>query len=242
MSSLLMVPIPAVKLARRAWMSVFGLLLLALVGALGLGFYGHRLNQLDDAVTAYQRATQQYQIRNQALQNVNQMEEVFNLYLLRGDRDVLQFMAQPRTNLEQMAQREINGQRDPILVNLAADTKKWYEQTVQPMVDARQKVPAGQPLPEHFFDAYHAVDKTGVLFASESAQNNAANAMLSASVNPRWLWLSYPLAGLLVIGVVALVVSAVKRVHQLRQAAEDAGDEEEEDDAKEPQDDHEEHK
>jgi hypothetical protein len=155
------------------------------------------------------------------------MEEVFNLYLLRGDRDVLQFMAQPRTNLEQLAQREINGQRDPILVNLAADTKKWYEQTVQPMVDARQKVPAGQPLPEHFFDAYHAVDKTGVLFASESAQNNAASAMLSASVNPRWLWLSYPLAGLLVICVVALTVGAVKRVHQLRQAAEDAGDEEE---------------
>jgi hypothetical protein len=223
-------------------MGVFGLLLLALVGALGLGFFGHRLNRLDDAVTAYQKATLQYQIRNQALQNVNQMEEVFNLYLLRGDRDVLQFMVQPRNNLDQLAQREINGQRDPLIGNLAADTKKWYEQTVQPMVEARQKVPAGQPLPEHFFDAYHAVDKTGVLFASESAQNSATNAMLSASVNPRWLWLSYPLAGLLVFGVVALTVSAVKRVHQLKQAAEDAGGDEEEDEHGEQMPPHEETK
>lgn len=229
MSSLLVIPIPPAKLARRVWIGVFLLLLLALIGALALGFYGHRLNQLDDAVTAYEKATLQYQARNLALQDVNQMEEIFNLYLLRGDRSVLQLMARPRNSLEQLAQQEINGQRDPILVNLAAEAKKWYDQTVQPMVEARQKVPAGQPFPEHFFDPYLSVDTTGFLFASEGAQNNAARAVAGVSINPRWLWLSYPLAGLLMIGVVALTVGAVKRVHQLKLAAEDSGEEDEHD-------------
>lgn len=242
MSSLLVIPIPPAKLARRVWIAVFGLLLLALTAALALGYYGHRLNRLDDAVTAYEKATLQYQTRNLALQDVSQMEEIFNLYLLRGDRGVLQLMAQPRNSLEQVAQQEINGQRDPILVNLAADAKKWYDQTVQPMVEARQKVPAGQPLPEHFFDPYLPVDKIGFLFASESAQNNATKAVAGASMNPRWLWLPYPLAGLLAIAVVALTVGAVKRVHQLKLAAEDSGEEEDEHDATEPQDGHEEHK
>lgn len=211
-------------------MRIFGLLLLALISALGLGFYGHRLNRLEDAATAYKKATFQYQTRNLALQSVNQMEEALNHYLLRGDRGFLQLMAQPRSNLDHLAQEEVNGQRDPLLANLAAETKKWYEQTAQPMVEARQKLAAGQPLPEHFFDSYAPVDTIGFLFASESAQHSATSAMLEASMNPRWLWLPYPLAGLLMIGVIWLAIGAMKHVSYLKQAAENLEDEDDETD------------
>ncbi|MGZ4868582.1 MAG: hypothetical protein ACXV7C_15240, partial [Candidatus Angelobacter sp.] len=48
----------------------------------------------------------------------------------------------------------------------------------------------------------------------------------------RWLWLPYPLAGLLAIGVLALGIGAMKSVKHLKQAAENP---EEEDDGPEPQ-------
>jgi hypothetical protein len=42
----------------------------------------------------------------------------------------------------------------------------------------------------------------------------------------RWLWLPYPVVGLLGIGVVWLTVGAFKNVSHLKQAAENKGEEE----------------
>jgi hypothetical protein len=48
----------------------------------------------------------------------------------------------------------------------------------------------------------------------------------------RWLWLPFPVAGLLFIGMVALGVGALRNVSYLKQAAEN----EEDEDGEEPQD------
>ena len=55
MSSLLMIPIPAIKLARRAWLRLIGLLLLGLLGATALAFYGYQIHRLDAALNSYNR-------------------------------------------------------------------------------------------------------------------------------------------------------------------------------------------
>jgi hypothetical protein len=227
MSSLLIIPVPPVKLARAAWVRVIALLLVGLLAAVGLAFYGYQLYRLEAALNSYKQAAAEYQVRTEASNDVGQMEAVFNQYLLRGDRGVLQFMDLPRKNVEQLIQREDNGHRDPILENLVAEEKKWYEQTALPMIEARQKIPAGQPLPDHFFDQYLPVNKIGFLFASERAQSDATGTLQRSVMGAHWLWLPFPLAALLIIGVIVLAIGAMKNVSYLKQAAENPGEEEE---------------
>ena len=68
---------------------------------------------------------------------------------------------------------------------------------------------------------------------AENTYHQAQQALQQTENQLRWLWLPYPLAGLLVIGVIALTISGMKSVSHLKQAAESEGDEEE-DDGKEP--------
>jgi hypothetical protein len=75
--------------------------------------------------------------------------------------------------------------------------------------------------------------------AAENALHQAQQALQQTENQMRWPWLPYPLAGLLVISVIALSVSACKSVNHLKQAAESEGDEED-DDGKGPSDSHEE--
>jgi len=42
-----------------------------------------------------------------------------------------------------------------------------------------------------------------------------------------WLWVPYPLAGLLIIGIIVLGIHSVKSVHHLKLSAEDAGEDDE---------------
>ncbi|MGZ7091306.1 MAG: hypothetical protein ACXVKH_17710, partial [Candidatus Angelobacter sp.] len=114
--------------------------------------------------------------------------------------------------------------------------QKWYGQAVQPLIEERRKLAAGQGLPEDFLAKYRAAPQdlqlVNLEINAEDAYHQAQQTLQQTENQLRWLWLPYPLAGLLVIGVLALGISAMKSVKHLKQAAESVGDEEEDD--KEP--------
>jgi hypothetical protein len=84
MSSDLIIPYPPAKLARAAWARMIGLLLLGLLGAVALAYYGYQLHRLNAAVNTYQLAVFQYQMRTEAIDRLSDMEAAFNRYLLDG--------------------------------------------------------------------------------------------------------------------------------------------------------------
>jgi hypothetical protein len=243
MSSVLMIPIPAIKLARKAWIRVISLLLLALLSACALAFYGYQLHRLDGALNSYKAAAVQYHARTEAIHRLSDMEAAFNRYLLDANSANLGLMQSDKQRIEQLGQWDADAQHDQVLQNLVAAEQKWYGQAVQPVIEERRKLAAGQGLPEDFLAKYRAAPQDLQLInsemATENAHHQAQQALAQSQAQLHWLWLPYPLAGLLIVGVIMLSVGAMKSVGHLKQAAENEGDEEEDD---EPADSHEETK
>lgn len=239
MSSLLIIPIPAIKLARKAWLRVTGLLLLGLLSAAALAFYGYQLHRLDGALNSYKQEASQYQMRTEAIHRFSDMEAAFNRYLLDGNSANMGLVQADKQRIEQLAQSNADAQNDKLLQGLVATEQKWYGQAVQPLIEERRKLAAGQGLPEDFLAKYRAAPQDlqiiNLEMATENAHRQEQQTLQQTEDQLRWLWLPYPLAGLLVIGVIALAISAMKNVSYLKQAAENP---EEEDDGPEPQEDH----
>ena len=239
MSSLLMIPIPPVKLARRAWMRLFGLLVLALLGAVALGFYGYELHRLQTALSVYQNAEAQFHARTEAIHRLSSMEAAFNRYLLDGNSANLGLMQSDQRRIEQLAQQDSNAQTDRLLQNIVATEQKWWAQ-VAPVIEARKALAAGQGLPEDFLAKYRAASQDLQTINFEIAADNdlrgAQQGLQLAEDQLRWTWLPIPLAVLLAIGIVWLTFHATRSVHHLKQAAENESEEEEDDEA--PADDH----
>ena len=233
MSSVLMIPIPAIKLARKAWMRIAGLLLLGLLSACALAFYGYQLHRLDGALNSYKAAASQYHARTEAIHRLSDMEAAFNRYLLDANSANLGLMQSDKQRIEQLGQWDADAQHDQVLQNLVAAEQKWYGQAVQPVIEERRKLAAGQGLPEDFLAKYRAAPQDLQLInaemATENAHHQAQQALEQTEAQLHWLWLPYPLAGLLIISVIALGVSALKSVNHLKQAAESEGDTEEDD-------------
>lgn len=233
MSSQLTIPIPPVKLARKAWLRLFGLLLLALAAAVALAFYGYQLYKLDGAVTTYQNAAAQFHVRTEAIHRLSSMEAAFNRYLLDGNSANLGLMQSDQRRIEQLAQQDASAQHDELLQKIVAAEQKWGGQTAQPMIEERRKLAAGQGLPEDFLAKYRAAsqDLQTINFeiAADNAQRQAQQELQQVDSQQRWTWLPIPLAGLLAIGIVWLTIHATKGVHHLKQAAENEGDEDEDD-------------
>src|SRR6476646_9006574 len=236
MSSLSMIPIPAFKLARRAWLRVTGLLLLGLLAAAALGFYGYHLHRLNGAVNSYQQAVFQYQMRTEAIDRLSDMEAAFNRYLLDGNSANTGLLQADKQRIEQLAQTNADAQNDKVIQSLVATEQKWYGQAVQPLIEERRKLAAGQGLPEDFLAKYRAAPQdlqiVSAEIATENAHREALQALQQTQDQLRWRWLPFPLAGLAIIGMLWLVIGAVKNVSYLKQAAENP---EEEDDGPEPQ-------
>lgn len=243
MSSLLMIPIPAIKLARAAWARVTGLLLLGLLSSAALAFYGYQIHRLNDALNSYKQAATQYQMRTEAIHRLSDMEAAFNRYLLDGNSANLGLLQSDKQRIEQLAQWDADA-HDQLLQGLVAAEQKWYGQAVQPVIEERRKLAAGQGLPEDFLAKYRAAPQdlqlVNLEMNTENAHHQAQQALQQSQSQLRWLWLPYPLAGLLMVGVIALAIGAMKNVNHLKDAAESDG--EEEDDAREPPDSHEETK
>jgi hypothetical protein len=244
MSSDLIIPIAPVKLARKAWSRVAGLLLLGLLAAVALAFYGYQIHRLDAALNSYKDAESKYHVRTEAIHRLSDMETAFNRFLLDANSANLGLIQGDKQRIEQLAQWDTSAKNDQLLQNLAAAEQKWYSQIVQPMVDDRNKLAAGQGLPEDFLAKYRAArqDLQIINFevTTENAHHQAQDALQQTESQVRWLWVPYPLAVLLIAGIIALTVSAMKRVHHLKLTAENEGNEEE-DDGREP-DNHEETK
>jgi hypothetical protein len=242
MSSVLIIPVPPVKLARAVWVRVISLLLLGLLAAAALAFYGYQLYRLDGALNSYQQAAAQYQVRTEAIDHLSDMEAAFNRYLLDGNSANTGLIQADKQRIEQLAQANADAQNDKLLQGLAATEQKWYGQAVQPMIEERRKLAAGQGLPEDFLAKYRAAPQDLQLVNFETNTENEhrqAQVTLRQTENQmHWLWLPFPLVALLVIGMVVLAIGATKNVSYLKQAAENP---EEEDDGQ-PPDGHEESK
>jgi hypothetical protein len=227
------------KLARAVWVRAIGLLLLGLLAAAALAFYGYHLYRLDGALNGYQQAALQYQVRTEAIDHLSDMEAAFNRYLLDGNSANTGLIQADKQRIEQLAQANADAQNDKLLQGLAATEQKWYGQAVQPMIEERRKLAAGQGLPEEFIAKYRAAPQDLQLVNFETNTENEhrqAQVTLRQTENQmHWLWLPFPLAALLVIGMVVLAIGAMKNVSYLKQAAENP---EEEDDGKEPPQDH----
>lgn len=224
-------------------MRLLGLLLLALVGAAALAFYGYELHRLDTALTKYQNAGAQFQARTEAIHRLSDMEAAFNRYLLDGNSANLGLLQSDKQRIEQIAQQDADAQHDQLLQSVVAAEQKWYTQTVQPMLDARNKLAAGQGLPEDFLARYRSsgqdLQVINFEIAAENAHHQAQQEVQQAENQMHWPWLPYPLAALLVVGMIWLADGAMKSVSHLKQAAESEGEEEEkEDDGKEPPEGH----
>ena len=237
MSSTLIIPVPPVKLARAAWARVIGLLLLGLLASAALGFYGYEIHRLNGALTSYQQAVLQYQMRTEAIDRLSDMEAAFNRYLLDGNSANTGLLQADKQRIEQLAQANTDAQNDKLLQSLVATEQKWYGQAVQPLIEERRKLAAGQGLPEDFLAKYRAApqDLQIINFEinAENAYHQARQALEQTEDQLRWRWLPFPLAGSAIIGMIWLAMGAMKNVSYLKQAAENP---EEEDDEPEPQD------
>ncbi|HEV7522389.1 MAG TPA: hypothetical protein VGP89_14900 [Candidatus Angelobacter sp.] len=235
MSSELIIPVPPVKLARAAWARVIGLLLLGLVAAAALGFYGYELYRLSGALDTYKQAAALHQVRTDAIDHLSDMEAAFNRYLLDGNSANTGLIQADKQRIEQLAQSNADAQNDKLLQSLVVAEQKWYAQAVQPLIEERRKLAAGQGLPEDFLAKYRAAPQDLQIVNLETntanAQRDAQLALQQTQDQLHWLWLPFLLAGLLMICVIWLAVGAMKNVSYLKQAAENP---EEEDDGPEP--------
>jgi hypothetical protein len=239
MSSTLIIPVPPAKLARAAWVRVIGVLLLGLLAAAALGFYGYELHGLNGALSKYQQAVLQYQMRTEAIDRLSDMEAAFNRYLLDGNSANTGLLQADKQRIEQLAQANADAQNDKLLQSLGATEQKWYGQAVQPLIEERRKLAAGQGLPEDFLAKYRAAPQDLQIInfeiTSENAYHQAQQTLEQAEDQLRWRWLPFPLAGLAILGIIWLAIGAIKNVSYLKQAAENP----EEEDEDEPPDSHE---
>ena len=237
MSSTLIIPVPPAKLARAAWLRVIGVLLLGLLAAAALGFYGYELYRLNGALSSYQQAMLQQQMRTEAINRLSEMDVSFNRYLLDGNSANTGLLQADKQRIEQLAQANTDAQNDKLLQGLVTAEQKWYTQAVQPLIEERRKLAPGQGLPEDFLAKYRAAPQdlqiVNLEIATENAHREALQALQHAQDQLRWRWLPFPLAALTIIGMLWLVIGAIKNVSYLKQAAENP---EEEDDGPEPQD------
>jgi uncharacterized protein (DUF305 family) len=224
MSSTLIIPVPPAKLARAAWLRVIGLLLLGLLAAAALAFYGYELYRLNGALSIYQQAMLQHQMRTEAIDRLSEMDVSFNRYLLDGNSANTGLLQADKQRIEQLAQANTDAQNDQLLQGLVAAEQKWYGQAVQPLIEERRKLAAGQGLPEDFLAKYRAAPQdlqiVNLEIATENAHREALQALQQTEDQLRWRWLPFPLAGLAIIGMIWLAMGAMKNVSYLKQAAE----------------------
>src|ERR1044071_4901555 len=231
MSSTLIIPVPPAKLARAAWARVIGLLLLGLLAAAALAFYGYELHQLNGALSSYQQAVLQYQMRTEAIDRLSDMEAAFNRYLLDSNSANTGLIQADKQRIEQLTQADADAQNDKLLQSLVASEQKWYAQAVQPMIEERRKLAAGQGLPEDFLAKYRAAPQDLQIInfeiTAENAYHQAQQTLGQAEDQLRWRWIVFPVAALVAVGAIWLSLGAMRNVKHLKYAAENPEEDEE---------------
>src|ERR1700739_1158829 len=230
MSSTLIIPVPPAKLARAAWLRVIGVLLLGLLAAAALAFYGYELYQLNGALSKYQQAVLQHQMRTEATNRLSEMDVSFNRYLLDGNSANTGLIQADKQRIEQLAQSNADAQNDKLLQGLVAAEQKWYAQAVQPLIEERRKLAAGQGLSEDFLAKYRAAPQAlqivNTEIATENAHREALQVLQQKQDQLRWRWIVFPVALLCAVGVIWLAFGAMRNVKHLKYAAENPEDDE----------------
>jgi len=171
----------------------------------------------------------------EAIDRLSDMEAAFNRYLLDANSANTGLIQADKQRIEQLAQANADAQNDKLLQGLVAAEQKWYGQAVQPLIEERRKLAAGQGLPEDFLAKYRAAPQDLQIInfemTTEAAYHQAQQALEQTEDRLRWPWAAFPVAGLLAVCVIWLAIGAMKNVSYLRDAAENP---EEEDDAPEP--------
>jgi CHASE3 domain sensor protein len=233
MSSELIIAPSAAKLARKAWTRVISLVLLSLLGMVALGFYGLQLHRLEAAKNNYKDSEQQYHLRTQAIHRLSDMEAAFNRFLLDANTANLDLLQSDKQKIEQLSQQSPDAQHDQLLQNLIATEQKWNTQAVQPLVEERRKLAAGQGLPEDFLAKYRGsrqdLQVMNTELAAEDAHHQAQQALQQTEDQLHLLWLPFPIAVVLACGVIWLSIGAIKSVNTLKQVAEDGAAEDDDD-------------
>lgn len=204
------------SLARKAHSYVFGILILGLLAAVGLGYSGYLLHEINSSTREYADVEL---TRIQAQNLLNEIEISFTRFLLDGNSANLALMQRDRDTLEQLAQNEAS-RKDQVLKNMVDQEKRWYGQ-VAPLIEQRRNLPPGQGLSEDFLAHYRASGGGLALVTPDAAQgyssSHQAVTFIQLSV---WLTVAY-FAGaiLVVVGVCALAWNAFKNIAGLRKAS-----------------------
>jgi exonuclease VII small subunit len=164
------------------------------------------------------------------------MEAAFNRYLLDGNSANTGLLQADKQRIEQLAQTNADAQNDKVTQSLVATEQKWYGQAVQPLIEERRKLAAGQGLPEDFLAKYRAAPQDLQIInfemTAESAYHQAQQSLQQAEDQLRWLWIVFPVAVFVAVGAIWLSLGAMRNVKHLKYAAENP---EEEDDGPEPE-------
>ena len=151
-----------------------------------LAFYGYELHRLNGALSSYQQAVLQYQMRTEAIDRLSDMEAAFNRYLLDGNSANTGLIQADKQRIEQLAQANADAQNDKLLQRLVATEQKWYGQAVQPLIEERRNLAAGQGLPEDFLAKYRAAPQDLQIINFEiTAENAYHQAQQSAATSGR---------------------------------------------------------
>jgi hypothetical protein len=204
------------SLARKAHSYVFGILVLGLLAAAGLGYAGYLLHEVNSSTREFAEVEL---TRIQAQNLLNEVEISFTRFLLDGNSANLALMQRDRDTVEQLAQSGSSG-NDQVLKNMIDQEKRWYAQ-VAPLVEQRRNMPAGQGLSEDFLAHYRASGAGLALVTPNVAQgfstSHQAVTFVQLSV---WLTIAYFAAAILVVvGVCALAWNAFKNIAGLRKSS-----------------------
>jgi hypothetical protein len=215
--------LPATSLARRARASIVGLLLLGFLGAVGLAYAGYRAHSVSAAVGDYANAASLHQARTTAIQRMSDLETAFQRFLLDGNSMNLNLMERDKEALEQLAQQDSQTRADKLLQDMVAKERQWYAQ-VQPLIDQRKSLPAGQGLSEDFLSHYRtASPDLGVINfekAAEGAYRQTLQGLQESQHQTRIWFLLACLAGaaLLIVLIFMLASGALKHVGGLQKS------------------------
>jgi len=179
-------------------------------------------------------------MRTETIHRLSEMDVSFNRYLLDGNSANTGLIQADKQRIEQLAQSNADAQNDKLLQGLVSAEQKWYAQAVQPLIEERRKLAAGQGLPEDFLSKYRAAPQdlqiVSAEIATENAHREALQALQQTQDQLRLRWLPFPLAGLAILGMLWLVMGAMKNVSYLKQAAENPEDDDDEPEAQDAED------
>jgi hypothetical protein len=203
------------SLARKAHSHVFGILVLGLLAAIGLGYSGYLVYEINASMRQYAEFAL---TRAQAQSLLNEIEISFTRFLLDGNSANQALMQRDRAELEQLAQSEPSG-NDQVLKNMIDQERRWYAQ-VAPLIEQRKNVSPGQGLSEDFLAHYRASGTSLALVTPDASQGFSSSHQETPYIQLSvWLAVGYFAAAILmVLGVCALAWGAFKNIAGLRKS------------------------